>query len=303
LEHLANVYPDHFQKIVQELQHIRHLTFRINSLCQNSISAKELLELGYDVKNTEYFKSFFLNSLPEKSISHDDAVQAGQIYIQGLSSMIPAYELDPKPGENIMDLCAAPGSKTSLLADISHNKANITAADNNFGRLNATKANLQALNVQNVTFIKSDASVLSRNPEYINRFDKVLADVPCSNEGLIRDLDNYDFTYWNPKLAKHLPNLQKRILASGIQMLKPGGTLVYSTCTYSPEENEEVADWALRKFPDIALAELNFSAPNTTPGLTAWKNKELNPTLSKTLRVLPNELFDGFYVAKFVKRA
>jgi 16S rRNA (cytosine1407-C5)-methyltransferase len=301
-EHFINKISDISNQILEGIKQERNVTFRKNFLrLYKEPQPKSQLLLPF-CSVTGYFDTYYLKSSTDKEMLTKNVLYtSGQIYIQGLSSMLTVYELDPKPNENVIDLCAAPGSKTSLIADLAQNKAKITAIENNSARLHAMKANMATLNVQDVTFIRTNAALLGRNPLFIHKFDKVLADVPCSNEGLIRDIDNYDFSKWNPKLSQHLPKLQKRILASGLTVLKPGGTLVYSTCTYSPEENELVVNWALKKFSDVYLADLSIKLENSTPGFTCWKKKNMHPSLSKTIRILPNDLFDGFYIAKFVK--
>ena len=109
------------------------------------------------------------------------------------------------------------------------------------------------------------------------------------------------FDYWNPKHSKHLPMLQKRIIASAINCLKPGGTIVYSTCTYSPEENEGVIDWALEKFSDVKLVAVETNKVPSINGFTTSLKKTYNPKLSLTKRILPDEKYDGFFIAKLFR--
>ena len=298
ISNLKSIYQNKASEILLSISKPRYITFRINKLSESHLRADAFSDLP--VKQG-LFESFSIPYEHKSMLTEIGTEHEGSIYIQSLSSMVPVYELDPKPGEDILDLCAAPGSKTSLIADLTQDMARITAVENNGARLHAMRANMALLNVRNVEYVRRNASLIGKDPTFISKFDKVLADVPCSNEGLIRDVEHYDFSKWNPKLSHHLPKLQKKILASGLSALKPGGTLVYSTCTYSLEENELVVNWALKKFPDVYLADLSTKLENSTPGFTVWKKKVLDASLSKSMRILPNDLFDGFYVAKFVK--
>lgn len=308
---LVNIFSKDTPRVLKGLDAPRLVTFRVNTLKYSSdISA---LEREYPAIFTpkvladskqipQFLQNTYAIDIAKKSVITSSKLYSdGVIYIQGLSSMLPPLVAFPHEEEKVLDLCAAPGSKTSLLASISNNGAHITAVDNNISRLNAMKTNLETLGVENVHFLRADSASLTENPVFINIFDKVICDVPCSNEGLIRTSDESSFTYWNPKLAEHLSKLQRRILFSGIQALKPGGVLVYSTCTFSPEENEAVVDWVLAKFPYIRIEKLDFQLENQLPGLTHYKKHQYNPEVSKALRILPNNLWDGFFIAKLFR--
>lgn len=253
------------------------------------------------------FENTFYCGVEDKKVArlHD-----GEIYIQSFSSMLAVRSLAIKPKDNLLDVCAAPGGKSAYASNLANNEIAITALDNNAARINAMKENFNTLGVKDFEIKKMDASRAQSDPTMISRFDKVIVDVPCSNEGLIRFSNSPSsyvasesaFDFWNPKLSKHLPMLQKRILASAINCLKPGGTLVYSTCTYSPEENEEVVDWVLQKFPEVALQQIKTEGVLTVDGFTQWKKKTYNEKLSLTKRILPDEKYDGFYIAKLLRR-
>jgi 16S rRNA C967 or C1407 C5-methylase (RsmB/RsmF family) len=253
--------------------------------------------LGIEIFDGPFEDSFYANIADKNVVS---ALDRG-IYIQSFSSMLAVKNLDIKSGDGLLDMCAAPGGKSAYAATLGNNEITIFALDNNIARLNAMKDNFNNLGVKNFEVRKMDASRAQSDLTMISRFNKIICDVPCSNEGLIR-LGDSAFDFWNPKHSKHLPMLQKRILASAINCLKPGGTLVYSTCTFSPEENEEVVDWALQKFDDISLVEAVTENVPTIDGFTSWKKKTYSPTLSKAKRVLPDEKFDGFFIAKLLRR-
>jgi NOL1/NOP2/sun family putative RNA methylase len=276
LEKIKKLYPDCFGTIIKSIENPKPLSFRINKLKADPEKVLETLQKeGFEFLQGPSENSYILNS-SKKRLSETKAFTNGYIYIQNLSSMLPALELAPKTGEKIIDLCAAPGSKTSQIADLTKNKAEITAVENNRNRFFALQKNLENLSVKNVTLLLENARFLDKtHPEFLEHFDKVLVDAPCSNEGLLVLSAPKSFEKWNPKLPKHLSKLQKALLATGINLLKKGGTLVYSTCTYSKEENEEVVEWAIKKFPEM--------------------------TIEKMKRVIPNELFTGFFLAKLSK--
>lgn len=227
---------------------------------------------------------------------------AGAIYIQNSSSWLPVLALDPQPGERVLDVCAAPGGKTSHIAALAQNKGTIVANDNSRPRLMRMQRNLERLGVQNVEFSLRDASQLARHLEG-EQFDRILLDAPCSGEGLI-DLNKLkDLDTWSVAHIKRLGQLQKRILGQAWQLLRPGGTLIYSTCTTAPEENEVVIDWLLRRAPDAELREITIDNPRLTGGLTTWQSRTFSPEIIRTRRILPGD--DGqemFYVARLVKQ-
>jgi 16S rRNA C967 or C1407 C5-methylase (RsmB/RsmF family) len=199
-------------------------------------------------------------------------------------------------------MCAAPGSKTTQISALSGNRARITAVENNTNRFNALKSNVNIQGAININFIRESAQRLFlSHPQYLNYFDKILSDVPCTNEGLIRDLDSLDLSFWNIKNARKLSLLQKKLISSAIAMLKNGGILVYSTCTYSIEENEQVVDWVLKKFPYMKIRKIELTGIPVCSGITSWKGKTFDPDITKTIRVLPDDLYEAFFIAKLEK--
>jgi len=291
--------------VLKEIESKPSISFRINTLKASVEDVfNELTDQGFKISGGEIRNCYHIEDrLPELSLSRTKLVEEGKIYIQNISSMLPSIVLDPKPGEKILDLCAAPGSKTSHIAALSSNKAYITAVENNTGRFNSMKRNIEIQGVSNINFIRASSQNLpSFYPKYLNYFDKVLCDVPCSNEGLIRNPNECDFKFWNTKLAKKLSNLQKKLIASGIKMLRPGGIMVYSTCTYSVEENEQVIDWALKKFPEMQIIDLDLKGIPKIYGVENYKEKTFNNEVRKAVRILPNKHFEAFFISKLEKK-
>lgn len=235
-----------------------------------------------------------------QSIGKTDGFQDGSFYVQSLSSMIPPIVLDPKPGEKILDLCASPGSKTTQIAGMIANNGEIVANDISYIRTLKLKANIRIQNATCVTCTNLPGEKLwTIYPEY---FDKTLVDVPCSMEGTIR-LDNpKTYEQWSQKKVKELSKKQRWLLRSAISATKPGGTIVYSTCTLSPEENEEVIDWICTKEKgNIVLEEISIPGLETQNGILSWNQRVYTPDVASCIRIRSSTLMEGFFVAKIKK--
>ena len=244
-EKINVIYKEKAGQVLTSISKNRYETFRINpNLASPPQVLVKLSDLGFNIVEGPFENSYInLSSFEEKKVSESDAFKNGSLYVQGLSSMLGTVVFNPLLGEKIIDLCASPGSKTSQMCSLGADPKDIWAVENNSIRFFALKRNLEIQGFGNVNLIKTNASGITKTmPQYIEFFDKVLADVPCSNEGNVRLNMEKALDYWRPGLSKHIPMLQKKILASGYHLLKKGGVLVYSTCTYSVEENEEVVD-------------------------------------------------------------
>jgi len=219
----------------------------------------------------------------------------GYFHTQALSSALAVVELDPQPGEMVLDLCAAPGSKTSYMAQLMNNRGLVVANEKKWGRLSALVHTLNRLGVTNTVLTMYPGENLPRKC----LFDKVMVDAPCSGEGRHR-LHQRPPLAFSARVKKTLPPQQKRLLLAGFDLLKPGGVLLYSTCTYNPEENEAVTAHLLNNRPAVLLPvsqDLNLQ-----PGVTRWRNSEYDPKLRHCRRVYPH-FFDslGFFMAKVAK--
>lgn len=232
-----------------------------------------------------------------KSIEH----QTGLYYIQELSSMMSPLTLEPKEGESVLDLCAAPGSKTTQMSAMMKNKGFIIANDVKINRLRALVSNLEKQGCMNVVTTRMDGIQLCEifSKRHIS-FDRILLDAPCSGEGVIRS-DKKIPESWSQNLIERLSRIQKKLIASALGILKYQGTLVYSTCTYEPGENEEIIQFALNNFP-VELKE--FELPlKTREGLASWKNKIFSQEIKKCKRIYPQDNdTEGFFVAKLRKK-
>lgn len=229
-------------------------------------------------------------------------VADGKVFIQNAASWLPVVALDPAPDEHILDVCAAPGGKTSHIAAMTNNQAHILANDNSRTRLAKLQANMQRLGVTIEQYTLFDATSLVRKLRG-QQFDKIMLDAPCSGEGLMRFDSDKDFATWSVAHIKRLQQLQKQILTQAWQLLKPGGVLIYSTCTLAPEENEAVIDYLLRKHEDASTVPLSIKLPNRVQPVREWNGKVFSSPVVNCMRLAPSENIEAFFVCKLKKLA
>ncbi len=296
---IIEIYPRNYESILSSLEIGRFETFRINS--EKSSTLTFLEDEGYEIIKGPVVGSY-VNKNTKLKLSQSKLFKEHKIYIQSLNSMLPALVLNPINKDTVLDMCAAPGSKTSQLAQLAGVPQNITAVENNTNRFFGLKKNLAEQGFEQVKTIRANASIL---PKILGTeiFDKVLLDAPCSNEGTFRLLKNENLDSWHPKSSKGLPQLQKKLLAVAVNLVKPGGKIVYSTCTYEPGENEAILDWALKKFKNIRILPISQLLPDIplAPGFQSFKNHKFDFQVTNAVRILPSQLFDGFFIGLFEK--
>ena len=224
------------------------LSLRVNGLVSNSDEVTQLLKsVELDYTKGKYLPNF-IKLKGMSNISEWEFFTKGYFSVQDESTGFSCYFLDPKPNERVLDLFAAPGGKTSLLADLMQNKGEIVAIDKYESRLNLLKKNLIRLSITNVKAIEADALEF----EDEEKFDKILLDVPCSGLGTISKKPDIK---WRRDISdiRKLSELQPKLLEKGASLLKPGGELVFSTCTIEPEENFDVIKKFLEKHKEFEL--------------------------------------------------
>ena len=171
----------------------------------------------------------------ELPLGHTPQHFGGQIYSATLSSLLAVQVLNPKPGDTVLDCCGAPGSKTSFLADKMKNQGLLVANEMDGKRLQKLNHNLNRMGILNTLIVQYDGSQIDR---FIGeKFDKILLDAPCSSEGFGRKDSSFFEKNWDIAHVYEMAKIQKKLILSAFRMLKPGGTMVYSTCTGAPEEN------------------------------------------------------------------
>jgi len=231
--------------------------------------------------------AFRVEEPPEQGLGNTIDYATGWMHTQSFSSMLPPQILNPKPGDRVLDICAAPGSKTTQCAALMQNKGIILANDKNKGRISALVNNLERLGVINTSTMNQDGGGFTTS----HTFNKILVDAPCSGLG-----SNESAHQWyDEKYARNICALQTAILRRAYSRLESGGTLIYSTCTYSPEENETPVSRILEKNPEAKLEKVEI--PNSESGLS-----EFGSEFRKVARIYPHKFnSEGFFVAKIVR--
>ncbi len=274
--------------ITESYNKTRKTTIRINTLKTTPEKVKEVLKENYidfsDISWSDF--SLIINNSNEEVITNLDIYKNGEIYLQSLSSQLPPLFLDPKENEQILDMTAAPGGKTTEIAALANNKAMITATEKNKVRAERLKYNIEKLGAKKITVLQTDARNL--NKYFI--FDKILLDAPCSGSGTLNQSTLNNF---NEELVNRSINFQKSLIEEAIKHLKVGGILIYSTCSILQEENEDIINYILNKYSNIKLVPLDVTSYQELPYL---KNK-----LEGTITLKPTENYEGFYVAKLTK--
>lgn len=209
--------------------------------------------------------------------------------------MIPPLALNPKQGEKVLDLTAAPGSKTTEIATLMNNKGYILANELDKIRCERLRYNVEKQGAKIIEVINERGEKIG--DKYPETFDKILLDTPCSGEG--RFIVNSVATYrdWSTKKVRELSKLQKKLFTSAYKALKSNGIMVYSTCTLNKEENEFILDWALQNF-NIKLMNIELEIKDAQMGF----NENLNTSINKAIRILPSKETEGFFIAKFIKK-
>ena len=229
-----------------------------------------------------------------KSLSHF----LGHIYVQDIASMLPPRILSPQPGELVLDMSAAPGSKTTQMAVLMENKGMILANDIIMKRLRALVNNLQRLGILNTAVVRNYGESIGN--QYFEIFDKALLDPACSGLGTLHKSPEV-LSWWTPNHCTRLAAGQRSMFQSAIRALKPGGILLYSTCTLTPQENEEVINEALQSLP-ITILPIELPQLITRPGLTNFNGKRFDKRLENCKRIYPFEnQTEGFFLAKIQK--
>jgi len=294
-ERLKGILPERPPAVFEPKQ---FQAFRINTL---KISLQEahalLVERHINFQRVDFCAyAIIVEKTVGQEILKSDLVSGGLLYAQGLQSLLPVLVLDPRPNQRVLDLCAAPGSKTSQIAMHMNNEGTLKANEPILSRLYRLKS------VLDLTGAKAQISSTDgrRLKEHQALFDRILVDVPCSSEGRFINNEPNSFAYWSVRKIKEMSHKQKGILLNASRLLSPGGVLVYSTCTFAPEENEEVVDWFLRKSDGhFELVPIQMEGVKTYPCLTQWQKRTYDPRIKDAARIWPDERMEGFFIAKF----
>lgn len=302
---MKKIIPENFrskyQKILGKDEYLRfenackkplRKCIRVNTLKISVSEFKKLaLQKNWELSPIPWTKTGFFIDRKDRSepLGKSFLHLSGYFYIQEASSMLPTEILEPKSGEIVLDFSAAPGSKTTQMAALMNNEGIILANEISATRLKALASNLERSGLTNSALCHKDGRAFSQY--FANFFDKILLDAPCSSEGTIRK-DPLALKDWNDKKVRSIADIQFSLITHAFLSLKPGGTMVYSTCTLSPEENEDIIKRLLSDFEGKV---------EIVPITESWVKKE-NKILPGTLRVWPQDYdTEGFFVAKIRK--
>jgi tRNA (cytosine49-C5)-methyltransferase len=293
-EEYKDFIPD-FEDFLSVLSRPHKRAIRINTLKTSVNVCKARIERsGAVLRCSSVSPNFYeLENLPYPGNTLEFTL--GFFHTQALSSALAVLALTPQPEDFILDLCAAPGSKTSHLAQLMENRGLIVANDKNPGRIAALQFNLTRLGVTNALITRYPGEDFPQEPLW----DRVLVDAPCSGEGRHRSCQRAPLSF-SARVKKYIPYLQKRLLLAGFDSLKPGGVLLYSTCTYNPLENEAVVAHLLEHRPARLIPiELGLQLE---PGLNYWRNTDYGSEFELCKRLYPHRIDSvGFFMAKVVK--
>nr|WP_311565425.1 16S rRNA (cytosine(967)-C(5))-methyltransferase RsmB [Peptoniphilus grossensis] len=252
-EYFYNNYGEEFtKKLLKANNEMPPFTIRVNTLkTSKSDLMSNLKELGFEIEETVYDNA--LNILNPKGIIDTKYFDEGHFYVQDLGSILVASFLNPRENSSLLDLCAAPGGKTTHLAELMNNTGEIMACDKSQGKIKLIQENAKRLGVKNIETRVNDARVL--NKDFIDKFDYVLVDAPCSGTGLYRKKPDIK---WNKDLEdiKSLAEIQLEILEKAKDYVKDGGELLYSTCSLSKIENEDVVNKFLENNKNFKIKKL-----------------------------------------------
>ena len=310
IQELNQIYTSNYvDKILLGMTDKRNTTVRVNTI---KTTIAELM--NYFKENNIKFDrvlwyddALIIKNADEKDLSKLEWYSEGNFYLQSLSSMVPPLVLNPKPNETVLDMTAAPGSKTSQMAMMLNNEGKIVANELDPIRFERLKFNLTKQGITIAEVINSRGETLGKR--YPETFDKVLLDAPCSGEGRFIGTIPETYRNWYLKDVGKCSSLQKKLLKSAYQALKPGGILVYSTCTLNLQEDEEVLEYAINNF-DFEMLDIDLQINSSVKAKT--DNNEImvyndsdqifNKDIEKAIRIIPSKLMEGFFIARLRKK-
>ena len=299
-EFMDNLYemfsPGTVDNILRGIAEKRFTTLRVNNLKYN---IQDLMKYFKDInikfdRVLWYKDALVIKNANEKDLQKLEIYKEGKIYLQSLPSMIPPLVLAPAEGDRILDLTAAPGGKNTEMASIMNGKGYILANELDKLRCERLKYNVEMQGADIVEVVNGRGEKIGEN--YKEQFDKVLLDAPCSGEGRFTIYNVQSYKQWSMKTVNELVKTQKKLFKSAYEALKPGGTLVYSTCTLNKLENEQIIDWALNNF-NIKQERIDLDIKQAVPAFSNGFDKNVG----KAIRILPSKDMEGFFVAKFTK--
>ncbi len=269
------------------------VTLRVrSSLVSEAELAARLARAGFRVEPVPGLDSYLRVRENSGSVAQTTDHWLGFFHVQQAVMALPSLALGAVAGERVLDLCSAPGGKTTHLSELMQETGPLVAVEPKEKRIRGLLGNVYRLGYRNVIVVGADGRSLPEGTD----FDRVLVDAPCSGEGNQRRKEDHP-PRWTPEFSAYVTRVQEALLRRAIHLTRPGGTIVYSTCTYAPEENEAVVDQVVRDAP-VTIEEVPLDFPHE-PGLTRWAGKRFHRDVAKTWRVYPHHMDSGgLYMAR-----
>lgn len=301
IEMLEEVYTQsEIVSILKSYERGRYTSFRVNQI--NGQVSKVLKELRDNrIKAVDFSKipnAFYIKEKIEGDLKKLDCYKNGEIYMQNLSSMFPALSIINENCTSFIDLCAAPGGKSLYLASLLNNCCEIIANEPNDIRREVLKYNIKKQGATSISVTSYDGKFILKNIDKF--FDCAIVDVPCSGEGTLKlkkDGPNINF---NLKKVRNFSKLQKKILKNAVELVRPSGVIIYSTCTLNPFENEFVVNEILKE-GRVRIESVNYNIKGVKEGIIKYKEYTFSNELKNAIRIVPSEYMEGFFIAKLRK--
>ncbi|MDO4976289.1 MAG: RsmF rRNA methyltransferase first C-terminal domain-containing protein [Eubacteriales bacterium] len=293
---MQEILGDEYDSFLSEFDDRRHFGLRVNT---SKITKEEFERIApFHLTPIPWVDNGYFYEKDDNPARHP-FYAAGLYYLQEPSAMTPASRLKVSPGERVLDLCAAPGGKATALAASLQGEGLMVANDINTARARALLRNMELFGIRNSFVTNEPPHVLAEKfPEF---FDRIMVDAPCSGEGMFRK-NPMVVEAWEEKGPEYFSALQKDIVLHAADMLKPGGTMFYSTCTFSPLENESTITWLLQERPEMEVIPME-DYEGFSQGLTSYGDMIFDPACAMTRRIWPHHMSgEGHFLALLQKK-
>lgn len=276
-------------------------SIRVNTIKISVDELKKRLEKNWNLEQTPWCnEGFYIEHIKKERRDIGNLIEhsLGYFYIQEAASMIPPLVLGPKENDAVLDIAASPGSKSTQIAALMNNKGILIANDYTTQRIKPLSLNIQRCGITNCIITLMQGQWFKRSNI---EFDKILVDAPCSGTGTIRK-SLKTLRIWNPNMIKRLSITQKQLIETAFGILKQNETMVYSTCSLEPEENEAVVDFLINKYENAKLEEIKLENIKRSEPILEFENNKYDEEVKKCLRIWPQDNdTEGFFVAKIKK--
>jgi 16S rRNA (cytosine1407-C5)-methyltransferase len=300
----AIVGDERFEEVKSSLSGPRCVGLRVNTLRATAGEITSELEAAGAVLEplAWYENGFLLRRGSRRELEETGAWREGKLYWQDPASMVPPLVLDPRPGDVVLDMAAAPGSKTTQIACLMGGEGRLVANDRSRSRFFRLKSVVEKQGAPGVELQCRPGETFGRTHPDV--FDRVLVDAPCSGEGRFRLDRRETWRDWTPGKVQRCARLGRRLLAAAVRAARPGGSIVYSTCTFAPEENEAVVQKVLeRSGGRLEVEAIGLPVDNVIPARTEWEGRRFDPAVARCARILPTAEREGFFVARLRRLA